>query len=354
MIKENKRYIFIDLLKCIAIYFVILLHLFPVNDIIYNPSLDIYISYIIRLFIEGVPIFLIVNGYLLINKPLDNKKHFKKILKMILLILIWQAIYTMVISRIEGDDITKIEFIESIFNNYYCGVLLFLKRLVAVYLIFPILKYLYDNNEKLYNYLFIITAIFTIGLNFINLGFNFVIYLNSDFKIIINSINDFMHELNIFNLDYYYYLYYFMLGALIFRYENKLMKNLKKISILSIISIVFIILYAIIGSLARKWTFQNNYAYYTIFYSIVLIDLFLLFSKIKYNNRILISIIKLIGKNTLGIFIIHQIIQIIISKNYTPIYTYQYLILSLIILIISLILTILFKKIPIIRKLFTM
>ena len=140
------------------------------------------------------------------------------------------------------------------------GVLLFIERLLAVYIIFPILKYLYDNNEKLYNYLFIIVCIFTIGVNLLNLIMNIFQAIYSNFKLIKLSINNFINELNIFNLEYYY-LYYFMLGTYLYKYKNKLMKHIKKINVLSLCFIIIVILYAVCASLLRHETYLKNYAY---------------------------------------------------------------------------------------------
>lgn len=78
----TKRYDNIDLLKVIAILMVLPLHtgLF-VTDFIKMSSIGTYIQYAIRLVCEGVPLFILVNGFLLINKNFDLKKHVRKILK---------------------------------------------------------------------------------------------------------------------------------------------------------------------------------------------------------------------------------------------------------------------------------
>lgn len=77
---EKKRYANIDLLKTIAIIMVIALHsqLF-ITDFIKDNKISTYIQYFIRILCEGVAIFILVNGFLLINKKqFDFKKHLLK------------------------------------------------------------------------------------------------------------------------------------------------------------------------------------------------------------------------------------------------------------------------------------
>ena len=82
---EKKRYANIDLLKTIAIIMVIALHsqLF-ITDFIKDNKISTYIQYFIRILCEGVAIFILVNGFLLINKKqFDFKKHLLKTLKIL-------------------------------------------------------------------------------------------------------------------------------------------------------------------------------------------------------------------------------------------------------------------------------
>lgn len=58
MNKIKERYDYIDLIKAIAIFCVILIHNFKAPfDFISNPKPSAYLGYMIRLIIEGVPIF---------------------------------------------------------------------------------------------------------------------------------------------------------------------------------------------------------------------------------------------------------------------------------------------------------
>ena len=88
-VKERKKLANVDVLKVIAIYSVILIHNFYANrNFLLEKNVQTILAFVIRLFIEGVPLFVAVNGYLIINKKFDIKKHFYKCLKIFLLIII--------------------------------------------------------------------------------------------------------------------------------------------------------------------------------------------------------------------------------------------------------------------------
>ena len=128
---EKKRYANIDLLKTIAIIMVIALHsqLF-ITDFIKDNKIS---TYFIRILCEGVAIFILVNGFLLINKKqFDFKKHLLKTLKIFAILVIWSIILTISIQLIYKEPLKIIGIIKNIFitdiNNKYTGVLWFLQN----------------------------------------------------------------------------------------------------------------------------------------------------------------------------------------------------------------------------------
>ena len=101
---EKKRYANIDLLKAIAILMVIALHAGLFNTAFITSSgisISSIIQFIFRMVAEGVPIFIFVNGFLLINKEkFDLKLHLKKTLKIFLVLICWSAILTISVKLI--------------------------------------------------------------------------------------------------------------------------------------------------------------------------------------------------------------------------------------------------------------
>ncbi len=80
--QDNKplpaRYDSIDLIECIAMLFVVMYHSTTV-PYDFNQSAYECVNYFIRAILSTcVPLFFFANGYLLINKKFDLKKHLKK------------------------------------------------------------------------------------------------------------------------------------------------------------------------------------------------------------------------------------------------------------------------------------
>ena len=166
-IVENKI-VGLDVIKAISIVLVIAIHsgLWKVDFIASGLPQNV-LQYGCRLLCEGVPIFVMVNGFLLLGvKKWDRCKHLHRTTKLLVILLIWMAILILLGASILGEELT----IESFWNYYfataigsnYTGVLWFLENLIAVYLIFPVLKYIYDHNTKLFLYLFGIFAFYSV------------------------------------------------------------------------------------------------------------------------------------------------------------------------------------------------
>lgn len=97
---------------------------------------------------------------------------------------------------------------------------------------FPILKVVHDNDKKIYNYFFIIIAIFTVGVNFLN---NLLPCVDNIFKLNITKyFNVMLKHYNIINNGTF--IFYFMLGGYIFEYKDTIEKYKRKFILLGILS----------------------------------------------------------------------------------------------------------------------
>lgn len=352
---EKKRYANIDLLKTIAIIMVIALHsqLFT-TDFIKDNKISTYIQYFIRILCEGVAIFILVNGFLLINKKqFDFKKHLLKTLKIFAILVIWSIILTISIQLIYKEPLKIIGIIKNIFitdiNNKYTGVLWFLQNLIALYLIYPVLKIVHDNNKKVYNYFFIILLIFTMFTNLLSLISNLI---NTKIKfegikIIITYISKFQI---LYNRNF---LIFFMLGGYLF--ENKEKFETKKVRIKWIIiglaAWIMSYIYAIIISKLQNKTYIGSFNYESIFMPFILIGIFALTFNYKDKNHWYNKFIETVSKNSLGIYLIHIIIIRILNSVITETLPIGIRIIKVIfIFLVSLGLTLIIKKIPKINK----
>lgn len=355
---EKKRYANIDLLKAIAIIMVISLHagLFHTTLIETNAtiSMNVAIQYALRIIAEGVPIFILVNGFLLINKEnFDLKAHLKKTLKVFLLLILWSVILTVCIKLIWQENLTIKGVLENVLttgiNNPYTGILWFLQSLITLYLIYPILKNLHDTNKTIYNYLFIVLFIGTTFINALDLVGGIVKWqTNFDG---IYKLTSYMNKFQI--VTNRNFLIFFMLGGYLFERKEKLQDRKIRIKWFMIGMIAWLVafLYAYGMSKLQGKTYPNNYAYESIFMLCFLIAWFAITYTYQDKNKWYHKLITLVGKNSLGIYLLHIIVIRMWNVLFVGMEGILFRIIKVIaVLAISLVITLLFKKIPVVRK----
>lgn len=354
---NRKRYDNIDLLKFIAIFMVITLHV-PLyfTDFIKTQNIENFIQFSFRLISEGVLIFIFVNGFLIINKPFDLKKHIKKVIKVFFIMIFWGIINVIVFSLIRNEtlSINKIikETLNLKFTHLYSGHLWFLQNLISLYILFPIIKIVHDSNKKVYNYLAITMIFFSVGINFLNSICQLICKLSNIENLsamILNNFNKINPYIN--NM----FLCYFIIGGIVFEkkniFENK--KNVFYAVMLGLISWIIAIAFGYTMSKLNNKTYTENFNYNQIYLIITIIGLYALSTLyINKNNNLLNRFITSVGKNTMGIYLIHCIILEILKK-YINIWNasfFQRLVISFDVLIISWLISIMIMKIPKVNK----
>ena len=354
-VKIKERYDNLDIMKTIAIFMVIFLHIFLYE---FNLSKDIesiryYLSFFVRIICEGVPIFIVVNGFLIINKELSMKKWLKKILNIFVLLIIWNFITIICVRYIKGQDLLFKKVIDQVFNNNvskpHTGHLWFLENLIMLYLFFPILKVCHDNNRKIYNYFFAIVSILVIGLPLAR----YILLITDKFFGV-----DILKYFNLFTNKYNFianssFIFYFMLGGYLFEkrefFENK--ENRIKAFLIGLIGYIISFLFAILIVKYTGFTINGGFNNNSIFMVGIIIGIFGITYKCVTKRSLLTRLVLDIGKNTLGIYLIHNILvavsdtYIIFEKTFENTF-----LMSIAILLVSYILVKIIKKIPVIKK----
>lgn len=301
-----------------------------------------------RIISEGVPIFVFANGFLVMHKEIDIKKHIKKLIKYIILLIIWSVIQIVITSLINREPITfKIIFTNVLttnISNKYTGVLWFLQNLISLYIILPLLKALHDKNKKAYNYFFGVIIFFTWGINFLSL-------INS--LINNNSIRLFIDYMSKFcPLENLIFIAYFMLGGYLYEYKDKIKESKKiKITIVTagLFSLAISFIYGVYFSKLNNIMIADSFNYGTIFLAAFILSLYVIFSNINIKSGITKKIISSIGSSTLGIYFLHiLVIRLLHNLSFVPNKRVFTIFASF---IISYIITIIFKKIPLLKKL---
>lgn len=356
---------FLDALKCIAIFLVCLYHsenVFVQINALSSPSdYKAQIAYFIHAISSiAVPLFFMINGALLFNKPYNHSKHLRKTIKIIILGFLWSFISFIAISALKHESLTLVELMKGTWDLTLGKTehLWFLKALVLVYLLFPVLKIVFDSPDQS-GILF-----YTMGLFFIfsfgDLALNQVLDV-CRFLFNTNLLQgkqfNFFPNINPFG-NYFYAAFYFVLGGYLNSDRWKWSNISTKMLLISFtIPWVFLYAYGILKSNLIGYSFDTVYnAYYSIMTLIMVVSVYLLSQKLTYKNDLVREIVRKVGENTLGIYLVHKIIHIALieylAKNQS-IFTQGWIInnfcYALILLIISLWITEILRKLPFIR-----
>ncbi len=354
------NYDFIDLIKCIAIFFVIAYH-FNISDMDFISSPDnsmVYINYFIQTsFCVCVPLFFLVNGALLINKPIDIKKQSIKLLKIICITLFWSVINVVALMYIRNEFFSFKEFINIVlfFKLQWNNHLWFLKSLFVLYVFYPLITLCYQKEIKIFYYFFILCFIFSFFNNFLSLIINVVELTFLKVDRLKGNYNFFENFNAVKEMGYIFV--YFMLGRILFEKRNFLSD--KKYKILSffvlIFSTFFYFLYAVFTSFLDNTLFDLVWFGYDSPFALVNVIAIFILSLSYTNNHLFGKYIKIISKNTLGIYVLHIPIGFFLKPFFTDFYLAGTPLLSfvfaLVILVCSSFLAYLGSKTSIIREL---
>lgn len=362
--KDKTRIDNLDLLKALAIYLVINGHFNSIpSNIIECQSFSTYLNLFLKsIFSTCVPIFFFVNGLLLLNKEtIDIRKHIRKIIRIIVLTVLWGFITLFVLQYIRGEILPFSQIIKKswLLKQGWNNHLWFLRTLVVIYVFYPLIHTVYHTNKKIFYFFFACVMLFTFGNVIIGQIATILSYFSNKF-VNTNFELNYFSDFNPFSLFYEYSIAYFMLGAIARDLFSSLSDNYKrKVTVLAKlvipVSMLCLTCYAVIVSLRSKemWDIGWN-GLDTIFTLINVVALYV----ISYNYKTvgwLGDFISYIGKNSLGIYFIHIIVGDFFNTffaqfEYSNLFIIN-LIYAFIILISSLLLTMILKKTPILRNL---
>lgn len=306
---ENKRLYGIDLIKTVAIIFVVCVHFF-LNAGYYNTVMSgktMLISTVLRwLFFTCVPLFLIATGFLRCKKEVSKKYYFSLFPIYISYIL---AAVIGIFVKYKFTDAKSLGFGYDFLTllSFKNGYAWYLEMFLGLAVLIPFINLSYNNiKEKshklvLISLLIFITGICSLNIKFENNGATF--YLFSDYWVIL------------------YPFTYYLIGAYIREYRPKINKIAGLISLLLIILAEGFYTYISCKDKFFDWSLLGGNGGVTVLVSSALI--FLLLYDIKIENKFIRKIVTEISSKTLDIYLISYSFDLIVYKyflNYTADY----------------------------------
>lgn len=270
----NKRYVWLDILKICATFFVVLQH--SISHVWTNFAIDSFtwkVTHIFFLFSRtAVPLFFMCSGAGMLQKEHTIKKIFKKNIFYVLKIyMTWMLIYGLFdcISLFKEGLATPRTCINAIIKCFIFGEYhtWFLLALVSLYLITPFLHQITKNIIHM-QYFLIISIIFTVIIPFMN-SFDFLTRLSDTF--------------NNFHMHFVYgYVLYYVCGYYISNLSWKKSYNYIAFLIL-ILSFGFACIYSLNQSIVKNSPSQEIFNEFSPFMFLSVISIFCIFKGLNLN-----------------------------------------------------------------------
>lgn len=293
---EKKREYAFDILRVIAMIMVIIVHVANVYSrsfgLISNRSF--FISLLFNTLSRvSVPIFFMISGALLLDREFDLKKYRNRILKYILLIIIWDIIYLVWEYFYLGVTYTKLY---KLVLNPYRAHLWFLYSILIVYILQPILRLLLYKISD--NFKFILLCIWLI--------ISTISIINSSATLALTIVT---------------YIGFFILGKYIYDFIKS--NDLKKYNFIIIITILICLLTSVflnyLSSIRYHMFYNLYFAYKTPFITVASLCLYALII-INYKKDTLNMLIIKLSSLSLGVYLIHGIFLDITVKLFRYIF----------------------------------
>ncbi len=348
MSASNNRIIWIDLLKIVSAFCVIILH--TSSQKWYYTDVATTQWAIVNFYHSAVrfcvPIFIMASGvfFLDINKNVTIKKIFTvNIPKIVIAYLFWSTLYAIYKYTLYGENTP--EGRHQVFDNILFGDyhLWFLFTLLGLYVIVPLLRRICERKKDM-EYFLLLSLVFNFAFNVIELvpGLE-------------NFVNQMLYKSNInFVLGY---TAYFVLGNYLYRVSLKMPIKIA-IYILGILSTIYTIWVSTYISLESGTPVQSIYDNLTVNVFFMSAGIFLFFKdfwgNIKYSE-VSIKIISLLSECSFGIYLVHEAFNMIIFWQLRfdlfimPV-AISIPLISIFIFLLSFSITLIIKKIPILRR----
>ena len=323
---HKTRNINLDLIKVLACIGVVLLHTTMIG--FKDTGSWNLLAYLYYLGTYSIPLFFMVNGYLLLGK---KEITYPYILQKVKWILITVSSWTFIVWLFKRDfavnPVKKI--IGSMVQKGYFFQFWFFGALILIYLCLPVLRKILNSKRR---YLYILSFFTTIGLIFELANIIIQTPLQS-------------YVIQTFRL--WTWFFYYFLGGLVAQFDKEFIKNGFK-TWMKIVAVLLLLITPVILFFLAKTIYHNLFAEYfydILFVKIVSLGVFLTILTLSLKESKYKWIVSL-SNQTMGVFIVHTYVMKVLEKLLGFSYTGAYLLFPIFTLCISIIVVSLLMKIP--------
>ena len=323
---HKTRNINLDLIKVLACIGVVLLHTTMIG--FKETGSWNLLAYLYYLGTYSIPLFFMVNGYLLLGKRNITYSYILQKVRWILItVLSWTFIVWLFKRDFAVNPVKKV--LGSMVQKGYFFQFWFFGALILIYLSLPILKKILNSKRR---YLYILSSLVAIGLIFELVNIILQMPLQS-------------YVIQTFRL--WTWFFYYILGGLVAQFDKDIIKKGFN-RWMKIVTVLLLLISPVILFFLAKTIYHNLFAEYfydILFVKIVSLGFFLTVLTLPLNENKSKWIVYL-SNQTMGVFIVHTYVMKVLEKLLGFSYTGSYLLLPIFTLCLSLIVVSLLMKIP--------
>ena len=320
------RNINLDLLKVLACVGVVLLHT-TMGGFKETGSWNL-LTYLYYLGTYSIPLFFMVNGYLLLGK---REITYSYILQKVKWILITVSSWTFIVWLFKRDFTENLikKIVGSLIQKGYFFQFWFFGAVILIYICLPILKK-FLNSKRSFFYSLSLLAVIGLIFELTNIVLQMPIqtYVIQTFRL-------------------WTWLFYYLLGGYIAKFTMEELKARFK-NWMKIVSILLLLLSPVILFFIAKTTYHNLFAEYfydILFVKVVSLGIFLTILTLTVNEKWSEWIVSL-SNQTMGVFIIQTYIMKVWEKLFGFSFVGSYLLFAIFTLSVSFIIVGMLMKIP--------
>ena len=313
-----KRIEWLDLIRTIAIWSVVLCH---ATELIYTMNLDyistisiqseVFLFFVFTVSRLGVPFFLMITGYLLLDRTYDGEKirRFwkKNWLHLFVCTEIWFIIYEIFLIKVEHENISVLRVVSDLLFLHKVDMkhVWYMPVILGIYILIPFVANVLQNVRiKLLMFPLCFYFIFISGCPLLNVISN--IYLDQPIEL----------QLSL-GFSGGMYGFYIILGYLL---KRGMLKKIK-----SVYLCITAILCVVLGMGIQMWAYAKNYSY-NIWYDspflyIASISLFELFSRVRTVKCYFW--VNGLAKYSFAVYLIHMMVMMLLVRKMYILQTMQ-------------------------------
>ncbi|MEG0176091.1 acyltransferase [Anaerorhabdus sp.] len=286
----KKREVSIDLIKIIASFAVICLHLIDIP----SNKVDQWVYYLSGC---AIPLLLMVNGYLLLNKDkITFKRQSLKSLKMLGVVFLWCLIYSCINYFTTGSWVNPIQTVVlGLMQKGNMWQFWFIGTLILIHLFLPLLHRIFIHPKTAF-LIIVLCFLICFGIDIIN-----VLFVAVDKPLIQSYVPQTFRLWN-------HFAYFFLGGFLgkpeikeIIKSEIKIWKHL----IFLIVITIAVVNYEMFMGVNYYGTTYAEFFYDNAFVMIWIVTLFSFLNRLDIKNNGISKFVSYISVNTFGVYVMH-------------------------------------------------